>query len=258
MTSAETDPGVATVGSRPRLARALVTPVFGLLRFLLHKIEHICDDQARPAWQPVAPAPRPDWPHPVMRSEQMNVSWVKSSLSFSNGNCVEAAEPIRRRGRDSRQPRSRRAGPEVHAGPNGMLPHPSAARGSRPVRGIPAHGRLPLRRPGCVRPGSRARSCPWSGSTWWRCPRRTTTRRSPPSSPTARARPDAAPLPAETVEFPVPHAAEKSVPLIRREPQDGPGRVPAVANADLATGQARHLDAVAVGVTQGALDPVRT
>jgi Domain of unknown function (DUF397) len=27
-----------------------------------------------------------------MRSEQMNASWVKSSFSFANGNCVEVAE----------------------------------------------------------------------------------------------------------------------------------------------------------------------
>ena len=65
-------------------------------------------------------------------------------------------------------------------------------------------------------------------------------------------------LPAEAVELPVPDAAEKGVPLIRREPQDGPCGVSAVPNADLAPGQARHLDAVAVGVAQRALDPVRT
>jgi Arginase family len=65
-------------------------------------------------------------------------------------------------------------------------------------------------------------------------------------------------LPAEAVELPVPHAAEKGMPLIRRELQDRPSGIPAVANADLATGQARHLDAVTVGITQRALDPVRT
>jgi hypothetical protein len=65
------------------------------------------------------------------------------------------------------------------------------------------------------------------------------------------------PLPAEAVEFPVPDAAEKGVPLIRREPQDRPCGIPAVTNADLAPGQARYLDAVAVGVAQRALDPVR-
>ena len=65
-------------------------------------------------------------------------------------------------------------------------------------------------------------------------------------------------LPAETVEFPVPYAAEKGMPLVRREPEDRPCGVPAVANADLATGQARHLDTIAVGVTQRALNPVKT
>src|SRR5271155_864365 len=59
------------------------------------------------------------------------------------------------------------------------------------------------------------------------------------------------------VEFPVAHAAEKSMPLVRRELQDRPGGVPAVADADLAPRQARDLDAVAGGVTQRALDPVR-
>jgi hypothetical protein len=64
-------------------------------------------------------------------------------------------------------------------------------------------------------------------------------------------------LTAETVEFPVPDASEKSVPLVGREPEDWPYGVPAVTDADLATGQAGHLDAVAVGVTQGALGPVK-
>ena len=63
-------------------------------------------------------------------------------------------------------------------------------------------------------------------------------------------------LTAETVEFTVSDTAEKSVPLVRCEHQDWPYGVPAVANADLAMGQARHLDAVAVRVTQGALNPV--
>jgi hypothetical protein len=65
-------------------------------------------------------------------------------------------------------------------------------------------------------------------------------------------------LPVETVEFPVSYAAEKSMPLVRREPEDRPSGVPAIANADLAAGQARHLDAVAVRVTQRALDPEKT
>lgn len=65
-------------------------------------------------------------------------------------------------------------------------------------------------------------------------------------------------LPAETVEFPVSYASEKSMPLVRLEPEDRPSGVPAVANADLASGQARYLDAIAVGVTQRALNPVKT
>jgi hypothetical protein len=66
------------------------------------------------------------------------------------------------------------------------------------------------------------------------------------------------PLPAEAVEFPVPHTSEKSVPFIGGEPENRPSGIPAVANADRTFGQTRHLDAVAVGVTQGALDPVET
>ena len=68
----------------------------------------------------------------------------------------------------------------------------------------------------------------------------------------------APPLPAESVEFPVPHTSNERVPFVGGEPQNRPSRIPAVTNADLAIGQARHLDAVAVGVTQGALNPVRT
>src|ERR1039458_8700666 len=65
-------------------------------------------------------------------------------------------------------------------------------------------------------------------------------------------------LPDETVEFPVSYAAEKSMPLVRREPEDQPLRVPAVTDADLTTRQSCHLDAIAVGVTQRALNPVKT
>ena len=64
----------------------------------------------------------------------------------------------------------------------------------------------------------------------------------------ARARAEA--LPAEAVEFPVPYAAEEGVPLVRREHKDGSCGVSAVANADFAAWQARHLDTVAVGVAQ--------
>src|ERR1700732_2837488 len=60
------------------------------------------------------------------------------------------------------------------------------------------------------------------------------------------------------VEFPVSYAPEKGMPLIRREPQDRPRGIPAVAEADLTPGQTRHLDAVAGGVAQRALDPART
>ena len=63
-------------------------------------------------------------------------------------------------------------------------------------------------------------------------------------------------LAAEAVELPVSHAAEKIMPLVWRELQDRPVGVPAVADADLAAWQARHLDAVSVGVTQRALYPV--
>ena len=47
------------------------------------------------------------------------------------------------------------------------------------------------------------------------------------------------------------------MPLVGREPEDWPYGVSAVTDADLAAGQAGHLDAVAVGVTQGALGPVK-
>ena len=85
-------------------------------------------------------------------------------------------------------------------------------------------------------------------------PRGMVTQRRPhrSSRPTATVSPD------ETVEFPVSDAADKSVPLGRREPQHRAGGVPAVADADLATRQVSHLDTIAVGVTQRALQPVRT
>lgn len=65
-------------------------------------------------------------------------------------------------------------------------------------------------------------------------------------------------LPAETVEFSVSCASEESMPFVRREPENRPFGVPAVAYTDLAIGQARDLDAVAVGETQRALNPVRS
>ena len=65
-------------------------------------------------------------------------------------------------------------------------------------------------------------------------------------------------LAAEVVEFPVSRAAEKGMPFVRRESENRPVRIPAVSQADRATGQVRHLDAIAVGETKGALNPVRT
>jgi hypothetical protein len=63
---------------------------------------------------------------------------------------------------------------------------------------------------------------------------------------------------AESVEFSVSDAAEKSVPFVRGESENRSFGVPAVANADPALGQAGYLDAVSVGETQRALNPVRT
>jgi len=65
-------------------------------------------------------------------------------------------------------------------------------------------------------------------------------------------------LPAETVEFSVSYASDKCMPFVRSELEDLLLGVPAVANADSAAGQGRHLDAVAVGETQRALDPAGT
>jgi hypothetical protein len=65
-------------------------------------------------------------------------------------------------------------------------------------------------------------------------------------------------LPAEAVEFSLSYTAEKCVPFIRSKTENRPPGVPAVADTDLVIGQARHLDAVAVGETQRALNPVRT
>src|ERR1700722_5225761 len=63
-------------------------------------------------------------------------------------------------------------------------------------------------------------------------------------------------LSAETVELSVSHTAEKCVPFIRGEPEDRTAAVPAIAYADLTGGEARLLDAVAVGEAQRALSPV--
>ena len=64
--------------------------------------------------------------------------------------------------------------------------------------------------------------------------------------------------PAETIEFSVSYAAEKRMPFIGRKSENRPSGVPAVADADLAFGKARHLYAVAVGETQRTLNPVKT
>jgi hypothetical protein len=67
----------------------------------------------------------------------------------------------------------------------------------------------------------------------------------------------ALPLLAEAVELAVLHAADEGVPLVRREAENRPAGVAAVANADLASGQVRHLNAVAVRVAQRAFHPLR-
>jgi len=54
-------------------------------------------------------------------------------------------------------------------------------------------------------------------------------------------------LPAETVEFSVSCASEKSMPFVRCKSENWPFGVPAIAYADPAVGQARYLDAVPVG-----------
>jgi len=48
------------------------------------------------------------------------------------------------------------------------------------------------------------------------------------------------------------------MPFVRSELEHWPLGVPAVPDADLAVGKARHLDTVAVGETQGTLNPDRT
>jgi hypothetical protein len=61
----------------------------------------------------------------------------------------------------------------------------------------------------------------------------------------------------ETIEFSVSRSAEERMPFVRGKPENRAFRVLAVTNTDHSVRQARHLDAVAVGETQGALDPVR-
>jgi hypothetical protein len=65
-------------------------------------------------------------------------------------------------------------------------------------------------------------------------------------------------LPAEIIEFPVSYASEKSMPFVRCKSENRPFGIPAVTDTDLTIGQVRYFNAVAVGETQGALNPVRT
>src|SRR5690348_17424801 len=55
-------------GAGLRPARALAFPAFDLLPFLLYRFEHIYDDSIQAGIAVRAPVPRPDWPHPAMRS----------------------------------------------------------------------------------------------------------------------------------------------------------------------------------------------
>jgi len=159
----------------------------------------------------------------------MNVVWAKSTLSFSNGNCVEVTElPGGAVGvRNSRDP----GGPVLRFSRDEWDAFLGGARLGEFDRFGTQMSRLSIRA--------------------WYSRRQSAATARPPLA----ARPA---LRAETVEFAVSYAAEESVPLRRREPQDRSCGIPAVADADRAAGQARHLDAVAVGVTQRTLDPVRT
>jgi Domain of unknown function (DUF397) len=159
----------------------------------------------------------------------MNAVWAKSSLSFSNGNCVEVTElPGGAVGvRNSRNP----GGPVLRFSRDEWDAFLGGARLGEFDRFGTQMSRLSIR-------------------AWYSGRQSAATARPPLATRPA--------LRAEAVEFAVSYAAEESVPLRRREPQDRSCGVPAVAHANRATGQARHLDAVAVGVTQRALDPVRT
>src|SRR5215469_4787889 len=53
-------------------------------------------------------------------------------------------------------------------------------------------------------------------------------------------------LGSKPVKFAVAHAAKESVPFVGGKPENRSCGVPAVADADLAIGQARHLNTVAV------------
>jgi hypothetical protein len=59
----------------------------------------------------------------------------------------------------------------------------------------------------------------------------------------------------KTIEFAVPGATEKSVPLAGGEPENRTLRIPAVPDADPPVRQVGHLHTVAVSETERALDP---
>jgi hypothetical protein len=62
-------------------------------------------------------------------------------------------------------------------------------------------------------------------------------------------------LAAEAVKFTVPDAADKRTPLIRCEAENRTCSVPAVADTYVPARQARHLNTVAISVTQRAFRP---
>ena len=60
---------------------------------------------------------------------------------------------------------------------------------------------------------------------------------------------------AEAVELAVPNATDERVPFFWREAENSASSIPAVPDANLAAGQARHLNAVTVRETQRAFHP---
>jgi hypothetical protein len=62
-------------------------------------------------------------------------------------------------------------------------------------------------------------------------------------------------LSAEPVKLSLACTAEKCVPFVRSEPEHWAGGVLGIADTDPAIGQAGNLDTVAIGETQGTLDP---
>jgi hypothetical protein len=62
-------------------------------------------------------------------------------------------------------------------------------------------------------------------------------------------------LSAEPVKLSLACTAEKCVPFVRSEPKHRAGGVLGIADTDPAIGQAGNLDTVAIGETQGTLDP---